>query len=103
MVLFSNQFFLNQKVTSTLMPNNQIAFTQMCASNCQPDPNTTCCQIDNCNSVNLTEKVSQCYVGGFYSYSNIIFSIPVAPKNCTSPQNQYCIVRMLFLLYFKII
>ena len=78
------------------MPNNQKQYTQLCYTSCSPGPDTICCQKNNCNEVNLSEIVSQCYVGGSYFISTFNYVLPVSPLNCSSPKNQYCTVRKFF-------
>ena len=79
----------------------QNEYTLSCSTACTANGNTvangittTCCSTNNCNAVTNTGAITTCYVGGTMSQNGLSVSSAVTKTTCTSPENQYCAVRM---------
>ena len=60
----------------------------MCSTYFSPTSNVSCCETNNCNSVNLAAKVKSCFVGTFNASMRTINQ-----TLCESPKNQFCVTK----------
>ncbi len=65
---------------------------------------TGCCTETNCNEVHVPAIVSECYIGGFFTdnESKLNITLPILSIECSSPDNQYCQVEIIFLIFIKL-
>ncbi len=62
---------------------------------------TGCCTETNCNEVHVPAIVSECYDGGIYTdaVKKVNITLPIQSTECSSPDNQYCQVEIIFSIF----
>ena len=74
-----------------------------CESQTSSGLTTTCCTTSNCNQLQIPAVVSRCYIGGTVADANTNFNItiPIVSKECLSPNNKFCQVKIQFFLFLS--